>query len=62
MADRGFLEFISKFKERYKRSLRMRRLIFELNRLAEIQKGRKLTDKELENKWYLWQKLEDELL
>ncbi|QLJ52520.1 MAG: hypothetical protein Sv326_0419 [Candidatus Fermentimicrarchaeum limneticum] len=61
MADRQLAGFVSRFKERYRRSLRMRRLVFELNRLVKIQKGRKLMDKELESKWYLWQKLEDEL-
>lgn len=61
MADRQLQKFLSKFREKYKRSFRMRRLIFGLNRLAEIQKRRKLSYKELENKWYLWQKLEDEL-
>lgn len=61
MADREFSEFISKFRERYKRSFRMRRLVFELNMLAKIQRERKLTDKEHESKWYLWQKLEDEI-
>jgi hypothetical protein len=61
MADREISKFISGIKERYKQSFRMRRLVFELNRLARIQRERKLTDKELETKWYLWQKLEDEL-
>ncbi|MCX6775894.1 MAG: hypothetical protein NT130_03550 [Candidatus Micrarchaeota archaeon] len=61
MVNRELSRFMLRIREKYKRSLRMRRVIFELNRLAEIRKKRKLTPKELEDRFLLWGDFQDEL-
>jgi hypothetical protein len=48
--DTELSEFISRIKERYGKSSALRRIVFELNKT-----------KNPENKWLLWQELEDEL-
>jgi len=59
--DNELSEFISRLREKYKQSFRMRRLVSELNKIATVRDKRKLTSREIEKKWLLWEEVEYEL-